>query len=231
MRSIKTGLAVVAGALLLSGCHGGQPAGQPGEVGAHAALGRPAGPAWSPDGTRLLIGTPGAGVLTVATGTVAPLPSGLDGRNFRWSGDGRKLIYGTSPCRLKVAPAGGRSGTTVPILGDPESSRNPDQTAACRPLSADRAGRRVTVPLQGVGGGDYGDTADTLVDTVTGAVLPLPVAGIVRTLLFGPDGNLLIRTEGGDRFTLSVLAPDGTLLVQAAAPGALRALQPVAYTR
>jgi TolB protein len=186
-------------------------------------------PAWSPDGTKLLIGTPKPGALTVATGALASLPSG--GRDFRWSGDGRKLIYGTTPCRLHVAAAGAGSGTVVPILGDPESSRNPDQAAACRPLSADRTGRQVTVPLQGVGDSAYGDTADTLVDTATGAVLRLPVGGAVRSVLFGPDGNLLIRADLDNRSTLSVLTPDGTLLVQANEPAALRNLLPVAYTR
>jgi TolB protein len=49
--------------------------------------------------------------------------------------------------------------------------------------------------------------------------------------LFATDGNLLIRTVDGDRFTLSVLAPDGTLLVQAREPAAMKSLEPVAYTR
>jgi TolB protein len=181
-------------------------------------------PAWSPDGTKLFIGTPKPVALTVSTGAVASLPTGND---FRWSGDGREMIYGTSPCRLKTTP----SGRLVPILGDPESSRNPDQTAACRPLSADHTGRRVTVPLQSVGEGADGDSANALVDTVTGAVLPMPVPGVVQSALFGPDGDLLIRAGQYNRPTLSVLAPDGTLLVQADEPSALRNLQPVAYTR
>jgi hypothetical protein len=41
----------------------------------------------------------------------------------------------------------------------------------------------------------------------------------------------LIRTVDGGRATLSVLAPDGTLLVQAREPAALLNLSPVAYTR
>jgi TolB protein len=188
-------------------------------------------PAWSPDGTALLVGTPKPGILTVATGAFGPLPSSLGGQHFRWSGDGRRLIYGTASCRLKVAPAGGRTGTTVPVIGDPESARNPEQTAACLPSSADRAGGRVAVPLQSVGQSGYGDAADTVVDTRTGAILPLPVTGDVRAVLFATDGNLLIRTVDGDRFTLSVLAPDGTLLVQAREPAAMKSLEPVAYTR
>jgi TolB protein len=130
-----------------------------------------------------------------------------------------------------VTTSSTQAGTLVPVIGDPESSRNPDQTAACRPLSADRTGRRVTVPLQSVGDGPDGDSADALVDTVSGAVLPMPVPGVVQSALFGPDGNLLIRAGQYNRPTLSVLAPDGTLLVQVDEPAALRDLQPVAYTR
>ena len=189
-------------------------------------------PAWSPDGTRLIVAAPEAAVLTVATGKLVKLPESLGGEHFRWSGDGRKLIYGTSTCRLKVAAADSRSGTTVPVIGDPENARNPDGSAACRPLSADRTGRRITAPLESPGGPSSGLlTADALVDTGTGDVLPLPVSGRVTGLLFGPDGNLLIRTSDGDRSTLSVLSPDGELLVRAPEPAGVGDAELLAYAR
>jgi TolB protein len=188
--------------------------------------------AWSPDGTRLLIGTPAPKILTVDTGTAKALPSGLGGVQFRWSGDGGTLVYGTTSCRLKVAAANAGSGRTVPNIGDPDNTRNPDQTAACKPLGVDRTGKRAALPLQSVGSTPDGDTADALVDTTTGAVVPIPVPGNVRSLLFAPDGNLLIRAaDDNNRFTLSVLTSDGTLLVQAKEPAALSALTPIAYTR
>lgn len=190
-------------------------------------------PAWSPDGTRLIVAAPEPGVLTVRTGDFTKLPDSLGGQHFRWSGDGRRLIYGTPACRLKVAAAGGRSGTTVPVLGDPETARNPDGSAACRPLSADRTGRRVTAPLDSAGGDPSGGplTADALIDTETGDVLPLPVTGRVTGLLYGPDGDLLIRTSDGDRSTLSVLTPGGKLLVQAREPAGVADAELLAYTR
>jgi TolB protein len=191
-------------------------------------------PAWSPDGERLIVAAPEPGVLTVATGAFTPLPASLGGQHFRWSADGRRLVYGTSSCRLKVAAAGARSGTTVPVIGDPEAARNPDGTAACRPLSADRTGARITAPLESAGSEPGADLvpADALVDTRTGDVLPLPVSGRVTGLLFGPDGNLLIRTtDGGGAQTLSVLAPDGTLLVRAREPAAVGNAELLAYTR
>jgi TolB protein len=185
-------------------------------------------PAWSADGTKLLIAAPDPGVLTVSTGTFKKLPKSLDGKNFRWSGDGNRLIYGTSSCRLKVADATGTSGRTVPGLGDPETARNPDGTAVCRPLSADPTGGRITAPLVSVGSDGGDPIADAVVDTATGEVLSLPVTGQVSGVLFGPDGNLLVRTRNS---VLYVFTPDGTLLVQAKEPAVLQNLELLAYTR
>jgi len=184
-------------------------------------------PAWSPDGAKLLIAAPDPGVLTVSTGVFTKLPKSLGGKNFRWSGDGTRLIYGTSSCRLKIADAAGTSGRTVPGIGDPETARNPDGSAVCRPVSADRAGGRITAPLVSVGSDGGYPVADTIVDTATGEVLPVPVTGRVDGALFGPDGNLLIRTSDS---TLYVFAPDGTLLVQAREPAALQNMELLAYT-
>ena len=59
------------------------------------------------------------------------------------------------------------------------------------------------------------DTADAVVDTVTGEVVPLPVAGSVVGAFFDPDGNLLVRARHGSATTLSLFTPAGKLLVQA----------------
>jgi TolB protein len=91
----------------------------------------------------------------------------------------------------------------------------------------------VTVPLQSTGetGADSPDTADAVVDTVTGDVVPLPVTGSVVGAFFNPDGDLLVRSRKGTRTTLSLFAPDGTLLVQAREPSELQGLNLLAYTR
>src|SRR6185312_9447223 len=64
-----------------------------------------------------------------------------------------------------------------------------------------------TVPVQTTGetGADSPDTADAVVDTVTGDVVPLPVAGSVVGAFFNPDGNLLVRSRKGTRTTLWLL--------------------------
>jgi TolB protein len=192
-------------------------------------------PTWSPDGDRLLIDTTAPAVLAITDKTITPLPGGLgDGQHFRWSGDGHKLVYATAHCGLEVAASSDQSGTAdpVPVLGDPQLVDNPDGLAACKPTSVDATGRRVTVPLQTTGEKDTSAaTADAVVDTVTGDLVPLPVSGVVVGAVFDPEGNLLIRTERRGKSRLSLFAADGTLLVQASEPTAVRDLDLIAYTR
>jgi TolB protein len=119
------------------------------------------------------------------------------------------------------------------MLGDPQPADNPDGLAACKPTSVDATGRRVTVPLQSTGetSADAPTAADAVVDTVTGEVVPLPVAGSVVGTFFDPDGNLLVRARHGTRTTLSLFTPGGKLLVQATEPAVLNGLDLLAYTR
>lgn len=197
-------------------------------------------PAWSPDGAHLLIDAAEPGVLDVATGALTPLPGGLAGRQFRWSGDGSTLVYATAGCGLKVAEATAQSGTPVPEAGDP------DGRAACRPVSVDATGDLVTVQLSPAASSSPGATepatgraatdpagapADAVLDTVTGDIVDLPVAGKVIGAVFGPDGNLLVRSVKDGSRRLSLFSPDFTLLLRAREPAALKDLGLVAYTR
>jgi TolB protein len=190
-------------------------------------------PAWSPDGTKLLIAAPRPGVLTVADGSFTALPKSLAGQHFRWSGDGSKLVYGsTSSCRLKTADADGSTGRTVPGLGAPGNAENPEQVGACWVFSVNRSGSRAAVPISDVDGGDHAVAADTVVNTATGAIVPIPVEGLVIGVLYGPDGNMLVRTSlTGGNAVLSVFDSNGTLLVQAGEPKALRGMDLVGYSR
>jgi TolB protein len=217
------------GNLLVAGTDGGTP-----ERLATGVTTTRQAPTWSPDGNRLLVHASTPAILQVATGTLTPLPEGLgNGLHFRWSGDGTKLVFATSFCGLQVAGSGDDTGVAVPVLGDRQAVDNPDGLAACLPTSVDVAGDRVTVPLQTTGatGDDGSTTADVVVDTTTGDLIPLPVAGTVVGTVFDPRGNLLVRTVNGGIWRLSLFAPDGTLLVQATEPAALKDLDLLTYTR
>jgi len=218
-------IAYAAGGTLLVERAGGTP--EPLATGVRTAA---QAPTWSPDGGRLLIETSTPMVLEVGSGTLTPLAAMYaGGRQFRWSGNGSALVYATSRCALKVSADGLES--TVPVLGDTHAD-NPDGLAACRPTSVDATGGRVTVPLRNIGeaSADAPGAADAVVNTVTGEVVPLPVAGSVVGALFDPAGNLLVRARHGPT-TLSVFTPEGKLLVQATEPAELNGLELLAYTR
>ncbi|BCY05765.1 hypothetical protein [Actinoplanes sp. L3-i22] len=182
-------------------------------------------PAWSPDGAQLFVAAPDPGVLTVATGKFGPIPGGLTGTQFHWSGDGGALVHLTDQGRLRVADR------TVPVWGE-DAARNPEGLRGI-PASVDLNGRRVTMTLSGALALDDGRPlqSDTVVDTVTGELQPIPVAGDVQAAVFDTAGNLLVRAKDGDRLVLSVFAADGTLLVQAPEPGSVKDLEMLAYTK
>jgi TolB protein len=218
-----TRLAYVAdGSLMVVDTAGGDP--QQAYAGTASAT---QAPAWSPDGDRLLITTSGPGVLDVATGALTPLASGLDGRQFRWSGDGSTLVYATAGCGLEVARTTAVSGTPVPDSGDPATR------AACHPISVDATGDLVAVQLDpaAAAGSTDAAAADAVLDTVTGDLLDLPVSGTIIGAVFDADGNLLVRSVRDGTRRLSLFAPDFTLLLRTREPSALQGLGLVAYTR
>ncbi|GAA0536167.1 hypothetical protein GCM10010172_16920 [Paractinoplanes ferrugineus] len=189
-------------------------------------------PVWSPAGDRLLVVTSGPAILQVDSGMLTPLPGGLaDGKHFRWSGDGAKLVYATAHCSLRVATAD--SDATVPVLGDRQPVDNPDGLAACKPTSVDATGDHVTAPLATTGdlGTTSPDTADAVIDTNTGDLEPIAVAGSVVGAVFNPDGNLLVRSRTADGTVLSLFSANRKLLVQALEPAALNDLDLLTYTR
>ncbi|MGW4940693.1 hypothetical protein ACWEOZ_03765 [Actinoplanes sp. NPDC004185] len=217
---------VADGSLMVVDTGGGEP--QQAYTGTTSAT---QAPAWSPDGAQLLIDATEPAVLDVATGALNPLPSGLDGQHFRWSGDGSTLVYATAGCGLEVAEANAQSGTPVPESDDTAGR------AACRPVSVDATGDLVTVHLEQNTTNPAGRTdsaaapADAVLDTVTGDIVDLPVSGRIIGAVFDPAGNLLVRSYHDGRRKLSLFAPDFTLLLRAREPAALEGLSLVAYTR
>ena len=212
---------VTDGTLMVVSTAGGEPEQvYPGTASAEQA------PAWSPDGAQLLIDAAEPSVLDVATGRITPLPSGLDGQNYRWSGDGSTLVYATPECGLEVAGATALSGTPVP------DQSGTDGPAACRPVSVDATGDLVTVQLQPSAAAKPTEApADAVLDTVTGDIVDLPVSGKIIGAVFDANGNLLVRSVRDGKTRLWLFAPDFTLLLRAREPAALNGLDLLAYTR
>ncbi|MEV4637683.1 hypothetical protein AB0J80_10055 [Actinoplanes sp. NPDC049548] len=212
---------VSGGQLMVVGTDGGTPQ----QVYAGTASADQA-PAWSPDGGRLLIDAADPGVLDVATGRLDPLPSGLNGEHFRWSGDGSTLVYATASCGLEVAGVDAQSGTPVP------GQESTDGPAACSPVSVDATGDLVTVQTRAAAGNAAPDApADAVLDVKTGELVDLPVTGTIIGAVFDADGNLLVRSEHDGTTRLSLFDRDFTLLVQAREPATLKGRDLVAYTR
>jgi TolB protein len=217
-----------------------RPGDRPKRVYRHAAP-EGIGPAWSPDGTKLLIGRaapesdPRPGVLEVATGRFTALPKLQGHLHFRWSGDGQTLAFATGECRLLTSAADGNGKRLVPVVGDENRKNNPSGSFACDVVSVNRDGTRLAVDLKAASepGGDItGDiAADTVIDTATGATVALPVRGQVLAVLYRPDGSMLVRSRLAKVTTLTVLSAEGTQIAQVAEPTALRKLTLAAWTR
>lgn len=201
-------------------------------------------PVWSADGTRILTGVSDDGdptdgdirpvVVRVADRSVTDLPQPIRGNlRYRWSGDGREVFFTDGQCRILHARADGTAVRTVPVLGSPTG--NPSQMRACDIVSVNPDGSRITVPLH-VGDEPDGDVAgeqvaDAVVDTATGAPVPLPVRGTVLGALYRADGTLLVRAEAGGARTLTLFSPAGAVLAEVAEPASLKAYSLYDHTR
>jgi TolB protein len=225
-----------AGGVLVTDSEGGSP---------HTLIGGPIAPevgaAFSPDGAKLLVGKAGPddanhpGVVDVATGTFTELPASLrEYLNFRWTGDGKRLVFATGDCALLTSDAAGGDVREVPVVGDGDTAKNPTGTYACDPVSVNTDGTRVTVNLKATDEpvGETSDAiADTVLDTATGAPVPLPVKGDILAALYRTDGVLLVRSRDGDRTTLTQVSPAGTALASVVEPASMELFDLVAYTR
>ena len=210
--------------------------GGPRRILTHGVLGDGFEPAWSPDGTRLLVARPiptgtteTPGVVDVHTGQFTPLAHNPDGIHYLWSADGRHLGYATGECQLGLADPDGGNAHLVPVFGDLDKKVNPDQRRSCDPFSISPDGTRMAVAMHtgDMTDGDIGRDvfANTVVDTRTGATVRLPVTGTVRAILFQPDGSMLVRSSTG----LVLVSADGTVVARATEPAGTKDMSLLAY--
>ncbi|MEV0646720.1 hypothetical protein AB0I28_15795 [Phytomonospora sp. NPDC050363] len=164
-------------------------------------------PVWSPQG-HLLYGhfSRDSGMATVhiaEPGADVGPPMGESGDcHYRYSADGTKIVVGA--------------------LGDGDVSIMDADLSNARDDTFEIPGRVITdlsdvgpgaarICVSTVADGDpVGDVArtlacDTVIDTATGEVVPLPMDGVLG-VRFAPDGSMLVRTEG----ELTFVGADGT---------------------
>jgi TolB protein len=198
-------------------------------------------PVWSPDSRRLLAvknageGRVTFGVVTVASGSFAPLAHQLDRAiHPLWSADGRHLGYATGTCQIGVADVDGGNARVVPVFGDMSSAANPQRRRSCDPYSMSVDGRLVAVN-QRTGDEEDGDigrdlVADAVVDTRTGEDVALPVSGQISAVLFLPSGEILVRSGGAGGRQLTLLNPDRSVKTRVVEPATVANANLLAYT-
>jgi TolB protein len=123
---------------------------------------------------------------------------------------------------LGIADADGGNAHVVPVFASNNATVNPQMRRSCDPYSISPDGSMMAVH-QRTGDQPDGDigrdlTANAVVDTRTGADVPLPVTGTVNAVLFRPDGTILVRTTGDGGNQLTLLNPDRTVRAQVAEP-------------
>jgi TolB protein len=187
-------------------------------------------PSWSADSRRLLVGRSlgdGAmelGVVEVASASFTPLPHQLRVVHPMWSAGGQWLGFATGTCQIGVADAVGGNARQVPVFGNRDASVNPTRRRSCDPFSVSSDGSLMAVHqrVEDQTDGDIGRdrAANAVVDTRTGADVPLPVDGRLRAVLFLPDGGALVRSTAGSTTTLTLLGPDLTVVISVTEPAA-----------
>jgi len=174
-------------------------------------------PAWSPDGTRLVVADwseQGAepGILTIATRAFQALPAFNGGVHFHWSGDGTRLAWLSGTGVVTTGPADGSSGPS-PVPGTGGDATPARFIPSLESVSPD--GSRVAVQVPGpddtLGDISRAFECNTLLDVATGKAVALPITGKILQMRYRRDGSLLVRVEGAAHNTLVVLRPDLTV--------------------
>ncbi|HEY1176326.1 MAG TPA: hypothetical protein VGF17_09220 [Phytomonospora sp.] len=182
-------------------------------------------PVWSPQGD-LLYGMGGvSGPSTVRV--VPPNASFPDEKgaavscHYRYAADGTKVMAGAlgeGVVTVMEADLGGAREVAFAIPGREVTDL----------VDVGPGARRFCVATTGTGE-PVGDVTraiecDTVVDTATGEVVPLPLDG-VRAVRFTADGSMLLRTDG----MLTLVGPTGEIAATVEQPAAYAGYSPLTY--
>lgn len=174
-------------------------------------------PQWSADSSSVIVGygnNGASGRLNVTTGTLTPLTSASGCCFGVFSPDGAYAIL-RNGLTTRVVHADG-SGP-VPVLV-------PAGQVYARIQSLSPDGRHVIAQLRPTGspGGDAGRVlaANAVVDTVTGAVVPMADGGQLKGGFYLPSGNAVLRLVVGGADRVRLVSPAGAVLDEVTVPPA-----------
>jgi len=173
-------------------------------------------PQWSADSASVIVGygASGWGRLNVTSGMITPMPSAGGCCFGVFSPDGAYAIL-RNGLNTSVVHADGTS--PVPALAPPGQVFSRIQS-----LSPD--GHHVIAALKAAGspGGDAARAlgANAIVDTVTGAYVPIGDGGELRGGFYLADGNAVIRVIIGGADRVRLVSPAGAVLDEVIVPPA-----------
>jgi hypothetical protein len=181
-------------------------------------------PAWSPDGSKILVGLQSGalGVVAVSNGAFTALAHNPQGIHYLWTGDGKHLVYATGECQIGVSAADGSGPRVVPNFGSKNAKVNPQRQRSCDPFSVSADGSRVAVNMR-TGSQEDGDigpdyAANAILDTTTGHTVPLSVSGTIAQILFVSGGQVLVRSRTGNTGSLTLLSASGSVVAKTTEP-------------
>ncbi|GAB3971093.1 hypothetical protein GCM10027615_29100 [Plantactinospora veratri] len=121
-----------------------------------------------------------------------------------------------------------------PHLRQPRHHHQPTTPPQLRPLSISPDGTQIAVN-QRTGDQTDGDiardlTANTTIDTHTGANITLPVTGTITAIHYQPDSSILVRTRTGNTHHLTLLNPDHTTRTRVTEPTTTKNLHLLTHT-
>ena len=173
-------------------------------------------PQWSADSSSVIVGYGSGswGRLNVTTGVMTPMPSASGCCFGVFSPDGAYAILRNGVTNSVVHANG--SGP-VPIV-------TPSGQVYSRIQSLSPDGRHVIALLRSAGspGGDAGRAlgANAVVDTVTGAVVPMADGGQLKGGFYLPNGDAVLRLVVGGADRVRLVAPSGAVLDEVIVPPA-----------
>jgi len=182
-------------------------------------------PQWKADSSAVVVsyGTGQFGQLNVTTGTLTPIPLPAGTGFGVWAPDWNHAILGS----------GGTANVALPNGSSPVPVVAPAGQKLSRIQSLSNDAHHVIALVKPVGSPD-GDAARTLaansiVDTTTGAIVPLSDGATIKSGFYRADGTAVLRVTAGGVDQVRIVSAAGVILSTANVPAAAASLVLMGY--